>query len=170
MPVRPPEPEAVWTPAADPTFAAGLDGECVRFTRYLTRQAPTRYVLDKYRDAHERQPHLDAARAQRFDRFLIAAARAHGMGCWLVDAYTAVFRKSAVVRRKWVLLVAILESTAPTAAIFDVPDSENRVALVMRLAFRGTAFVVGLGVSALLFLPVHLLFSLRAGDGSGEHA
>jgi hypothetical protein len=155
---------------ADQIPAPALDAECIRFVRYLTRQAPTPYVLDKYRDAHRRQSHLSAASARRFDRVLIAVARAHGAGAWLVDAYTAVFRKSALVRRKWVLLVAILESTAPTAGIFEVPDSENRAALLIRLAARGAAFVVGLALSAIVFLPVQALVGLVRDGGTGERA
>jgi hypothetical protein len=170
MPPRPPGPEtAPVRPRADQAPIA-LDAECVSFARYLTRQTPTPYVLDKYRDAHGLQSHLNAAWASRFDRALIAVARAHGAGTWLVDAYTAVFRKSALVRRKWVLLVAILESTAPTAAIFEGPDSEHRAALVMRLAARGAAFAIGLALSAVVFLPLQVLLGLAPGGGPGDRA
>ena len=171
MPPRPTGPEtASARPLAEQIPAAALDAECVRFAGYLTRQTPTAYVRDKYRDAHRRQSHLNAASAPRFDRFLIAVARAGGAGAWLVDAYTAVFRKSALVRRKWVLLVAILESTAPTAAIFDVPDTENRAALLLHVAARGAAFVVGLALSAVVFLPVQALLGLVRDGGTGERA
>jgi hypothetical protein len=154
----------------DVTGAADLNLECVRFARYLTKQAVTPYVLDKYRDAHARHPRLDAATAPRFDRLLVAVARAHGLGAWLVDTYTAVFLKPAIIRQKWVLLVAILESTAPTSAIFDAPDSGTRGALFLWLAGRGAAFAFGLGLSAIIFLPVHLIFAAMSGGGTGRRA
>jgi hypothetical protein len=154
----------------DVTGTADLNLECVRFARYLTKQAVTPYVLEKYRDAHVRHPRLDAATAPRFDRLLVAIARAHGLGAWLVDTYTAVFLKPAIIRQKWVLLVAILESTAPTAAIFDAPDSGNRGALFLWLAGRGAAFAFGLGVSAIMFLPVHLILAAMSGGGTGRRA
>lgn len=136
---------------------ARLDRECTAYARYLTGQAVTAYVLGKYADAHHRHPELNAATAPRFDRFLLSVAGAHSLGTWLVDAYTAVFLKSAVVRKKWILLVAILESAAPTDRFFDRPDPGGLVAAVARLGWRGVTFVVGLLVSSVLFLPVQLL-------------
>jgi hypothetical protein len=155
---------------ADVAANAGLNLECVRFARYLTKQPVTPYVLDKYRDAHARHPGLNAATAGRFDRLLVSVARAHGLGAWLVDAYTAVFLKPALVRRKWVLLVAILESTAPTAALFDSPGSDNRAALFARLAGRAAGFAFGLGLSAVVFLPLHLLLATTSGGKTGPGA
>ncbi|HYN08773.1 MAG TPA: hypothetical protein VES67_15440 [Vicinamibacterales bacterium] len=155
---------------ADLAANAELNLECVRFARYLTQQAVSTYVLGKYRDAHARRPHLSTGTARRFDRLLVVVARTGGLGAWLVDAYTAVFFKRAVVRQKWVLLVAILESTAPTAAIFDVPDTENRVALFVRLAGRGMAFALGLGLSTVMFLPLQLLLAATSRGSTGRRA
>jgi hypothetical protein len=153
---------------ADLTPKADLDRECAAFARYLTGQTPSGYVSGKYRDAHARHTRLDTGTAWRFDRLLVSVARANGLGAWLVDAYTAVFLKRALVRRKWILLVAILETTAPTAEIFDVPDSGTRTALIARLAGRGVVFVVGLGLSAIVFLPVHLVLTATSGSEAGR--
>src|SRR5262245_29613916 len=142
---------------ADPHTRARLDRECAAYARYLTGHAVSGYVLGKYADAHQRHPELNAATAARFDRFLLSVAAVYPLGPWLVDVYTAVFFKSAVVRKKWVLLVAILESAAPTAQFFDRPDPGGLVAAVARLAWRGVTFVVGLLLSSVLFLPVLLL-------------
>jgi hypothetical protein len=132
-----------------------LDEECIAFTRYLTGQVPAAYAREKYRDAHARNALLHATAT--VDRLLLSVARAHGLGAWLADAYTAVFLKRAVVRKKWVLLVAILESSAPASDFFDTPDSGGRALLLARLAWKGVAFVVGLGLSTVLFLPSQLL-------------
>jgi hypothetical protein len=144
---------------ADPAGAAVLDRECLVFARYLTGRQPSAYAMTKYRDAHHRDARLGAGTAPRFDRLLVSLARAHGLGAWLVDAYTAVFFKPAIVRKKWVLLVAILESAAPTAEFFDVPETGGRLALLGRLAWRGVMFGAGLLVSLVLLLPLHLVFA-----------
>ena len=136
-----------------------LDRECAAFARYLIGGAVTVYVSEKYRDAHARRADLDVRAARAFDRFLLTVARTHAWGTWLVDAYTSVLFKPALVRRKWILLVAILESTMPTAAVFDVPDPGGRGRLVMRLGWRALTFLVGLGVSSVLFLPCLLYTS-----------
>jgi len=132
-----------------------LGRECAAFARYLTGQVPSAYVLEKYRDAHARCAPLRATAA--IDRLLLSVARAHGRGAWLVDAYTAVFLKGAVVRKKWVLLVALLESSAPASDYFDAPDPGGRGVLVARLAWKGAAFVLALCLSTVVFLPFHLL-------------
>jgi hypothetical protein len=137
-------------------FTADLDGECIAFARYLTGGTPGPYVLEKYRDAHQRHAALRSG-TPIIERALLAAARAAAPGAWLVDAYTAIFLKKAVVRKKWVLLVAILESCAPTADYFDRPDPGGRVAAIARLGGRGILFLVGLVLSMIVFLPIHLL-------------
>jgi hypothetical protein len=146
-----------------------LDRECAGFAGYLTGLPVTEYVLEKYHDAHARQTRLDARAAATFDRWLISIARAHALGAWLADTYTSVFFKRALVRRKWILLVAILESVAPTAGLFDVPDPGGRGAFVARLGWRGLAFLVGLGISSVLFLPAHVVLSaMSRGEAGGR--
>ncbi|MGH9176638.1 MAG: hypothetical protein ACRD1H_19875 [Vicinamibacterales bacterium] len=139
-----------------------LDRECVAFTRYLTTERPSGYVIEKYRDAHARSELLRTDAAGAFDHLLLKVARTHALGSWLVDAYTAVFLRRTLVRRKWVLLVAILESVAPAAEFFDVPDSGGRAALAAQLAVKGIAFLVALGLSGVMFMPLHLILAAAA--------
>lgn len=139
-----------------------LDRECLAFARYLTRQPPTDYTVEKYGDAHARSELLRADRASRFDVFLLTIARTHPLGAWLVDTYTAVFLRRALVRRKWVLLLAILESSAPSADYFDVPDAGGRPVLAARLVLKGAGFVFALVVAMVMFMPVHLLIGSQS--------
>lgn len=146
---------------ADAGADAALDRECVAYSRYLIGQAPSEYVIGKYREAHARDA-LPRDSLPGLDPLLGAVARAHSLGAWLVDAYTAVFFKRAQVRRKWVLLVAILETSAPAADHFDAPDPGGRAALAARLAWRGAGLLLALALATPLFLPPHLL---AAGSG-----
>ncbi len=135
--------------------------------RYLTAQRPGPYVLAKYRDAHRRSEELHRGAGRRFERLLLAVASAHIVGARLVDAYTAIFLKGALIRRKWVLLLAILETCAPTADYFDEPRDTGRAALLGRLAGQGLVFALALLASVVLFTPLRLALGGSADSGEG---
>src|SRR5215813_2079117 len=134
-----------------------LDRECLAFSAYLVRQRPNEYVLAKYRDAHDSSGIVGFDERPFLDRFLVGVAAAHPIGAKLVDAYTAIFYKKSAVRRKWILLLAILESCEPTYKYFDVPDAGGRAWLAARLLWQGLGFVLALILSVLLFMPAHLV-------------
>lgn len=133
-----------------------LERECVAFTRYLTGLRPTERVIGAYREAHARSAALSGTPPGAFDRLLLRAARSGGIGSRLVDAYAAVFHRRALVRRKWVVLLAILEACAPSADLFDTPETAGRLALVARLAANCLVSVAALAVAAVAFGPFHL--------------
>jgi len=143
-----------------------LDRECLAFSAYLIRQRPNEYVLAKYRDAHNASGIVELYESLFLDRLLVGVAAAHPIGAKLVDAYTAIFYKKSTVRRKWILLLAILESCAPTYKYFDVPDVGGRAWLATRLLWQGLGFILALTLSVVLFMPAHLISvvcSRRAG-------
>ncbi|MBS1788242.1 MAG: hypothetical protein JST85_10990 [Acidobacteria bacterium] len=133
-----------------------LDRECLAFSNYLVKQRPNDYVIGKYREAHAMSDAFTQTEEVFFDRLLLGASSAHPVAAKLVDAYTAIFRKKSAVRRKWILLLAILESCAPTHVYFDNPDSGGRAKLVAGLAWRGLIFILALGVSIVIFMPFHI--------------
>jgi hypothetical protein len=134
-----------------------LDRECEAFSAYLIRQRPNDYVLAKYRDAHDAGGIVESNEKRFLDRFLIGVAAANPIGAKLVDAYTAVFYKRSAVRRKWILLLAILESCAPTYKYFELPDVGGRFWLSVRLLWLGLGFILAFGLSVILFAPAHLI-------------
>ena len=139
-----------------------LDREGARFVRYLTAQAPTAYVVAKYLEAHAHSEALRRDGRCRFERLLLAVAGAHALGARLVDAYTAIFLKTALVRRKWVLLLAILETCAPTAEYFDEPHDTGRAAVLARLGWQGAMFALTLLLSVLVFTPLRFALGWSA--------
>jgi hypothetical protein len=144
------------------TLGGRLDRECVAFSQYLIKQKPNSYVLDKYCEAHATSAFLRCSGATSpFDRLLLRLAAGNRVLAKLVDAYTCIFFKSSTVRRKWILLLAILESCAPTYHCFDSPDSSRRERIFALLVWRGLAFSACMGVSILLFMPLHLLFTAQ---------
>jgi hypothetical protein len=133
-----------------------LDRECDVFCRYLIGQEPNNYVQEKYRKAHQ-QGCLRSGSECNADAFLVRVA---AMGAWstkIIDAYTRVFRPFSTVRKKLVLLLAILESCAPTHAHLDAVDGGSVPLLFLRFVNRSVIFVLAVMVGVLLVFPAELL-------------
>lgn len=152
------------------TAARLLDLECNTLTHYLIQRAPTPYILAKYREAHQVSPKLARLGTMPFDRFLVELTHKNIALTKLVDSYTAVFYRNAAVRKKMVLLLAILESCAPTYAIFDQPDANGRAAFLFCFVQQGIVFALSLMVAVILLLPLHLGFELGAVISSARTA
>jgi len=137
-----------------------LDRECIAFSRYLIKQRPSLYVMDKYRDAHLASDFLNRSKLKAMDRLLLNVGSRHSLLAKLVDSYTSIFFKTSAIRKKWILLLAILESCAPTFEYFDSPESSNRSLVVIRMIgnLLGSAFILLLSV--VLFLPLHMILRL----------
>jgi hypothetical protein len=138
-----------------------LDRECAVFCRYLIGQEPNEYVKKKYRAAHQTGS-LRGDRAYPADGFLVRVA---SIGAWstkIIDAYTRVFRPFSTIRKKLVLLLAILESCAPTHAYLESVDSSSVPWLFLRLVQRCLTFVLIVIVGIVVILPVELMLRGRA--------
>jgi len=146
----------------NPTADAVLAHECAVFCRYLVAQSPTAYVVEVYGDAHRRVARLQEAAPGSFDRWLTQTASKHPMLTKLADAYTAVFFRRALIREKWVLLLAILETSPPTSACFDLAHPTGRWVLAARMIQRGVVFTAFVVLSAALLWPVRLFFAVRS--------
>jgi NADH dehydrogenase len=130
-----------------------LAHECRALATHLTGQQPPPYVVEKYRDAHARLARLQESWG--FDRILLRLAIGHPLLARLVDAYTAVFARRALVRQKWVLLLALLETTASTAAYFDRPDRRSPVRLALDALGAAAAYTAFLVLALTTMLPLH---------------
>ncbi len=86
-----------------------LERECRTFTRLLSGMPASPYVIIKYIDAHGVHPALDDAAG--FERTLIHAASAGPFAARLADAYARRAMPRGVLRKKLVLLLAILETS-----------------------------------------------------------
>ena len=99
-----------------------LSDECHVFCKYLINQKPNNYILEKYREGHSASKLYE----NRFDKLLIRIARINPSFTKLVDTYARVCFQNSVVRKKLVLLLAILESCAPTHRYLDVADAHGK--------------------------------------------
>lgn len=137
-----------------------LDRECTLFTNYLIRQDPTPYVLAKYRQAHRAGAKLYQIQVGPFDRLLLELSQSHLAATLLVDAYATLFFRNSLVRKKMVLLLAILESCAPTFALFEETDPGGASVFVLGFLRDGLVFALVAAVASVILLPLHLGFGL----------
>jgi hypothetical protein len=133
---------------------ATLDRECTAFATYLTGRGPSDYVKENYRLAHERGEMATLSEPGAFERALVRLALLP-VAARVVDVYTALFMKRALVRKKLVLVLAILECSAPSYDYFERPDRGGLVGSVARLALRSLASAAALAVGALVLGPAH---------------
>ena len=131
-----------------------LARECRVFTRHLIGTDPGDYVVARYVEAHRARPVFTPI--SRMDRFLCAFAGTAPVMTRFADAWSAVFAPTSVLRRKLILLLAMLESTAPHYRRLEVVPSA-RAAAFTSLFLRGVLAVLVLLVSLLVFGPARLV-------------
>ncbi|MGH7820005.1 MAG: hypothetical protein ACREQ9_09540 [Candidatus Binatia bacterium] len=156
------EQAAVLTLQLSDASSRTLDRECRVLTRHLVSQEPNEYVLGKYREAHRVNDAFQSRDVDAFDRLLLRLVRAHPLAAKLADTYTALFHRTSLVRRKAVLLIAILESCAPTHLCFDVPDTQHKTLLSLHGLVRVSGFALALVLSTALLSPLRLVLGFRA--------
>lgn len=137
-----------------------LDRECAVFCRYLIGQEPNEYVKKKYSAAHQARSLRNGGGECRADAFLVKVASIGPGSTKIIDAYTRIFHPVSTVRKKLVLLLAILESCAPTHIYVDSVDAGPTPLLFLRFVNRCAIFALVVMVGVLLILPAELI--LRA--------
>jgi hypothetical protein len=139
---------------------AVLERECRTFTRYLAGREASPYVVQKYCDAH---PVPLASPADPFERRLMTVAQWHPVAALVADAYARFFAPYGPLRKKLVLLLAILETSPRFFRELDRPPGGGRVAEALRVSARLLVFILALVVGVIVLLPVRLL--TRRPDG-----
>jgi hypothetical protein len=140
--------------------AAELERECEVFARNLTGGGASDYLLRKYREAHERG--VLGAGSSAFDRSLVAVARRGTWWARLADAHARLCASGGLLRRKLVLVLALLEYREPERV--DGPVSRSPAGACLRAAWLGASFALLAGLAALLFLPLRVACHLFGGS------
>jgi NADH dehydrogenase len=139
-------------PPADP---AVLRREVSVLTRHLIGVEPPPYVAAKYVAAHE--PGREGPGSGEGD-VLVSLAHRGPFAARLADAWGALFDRGGPLRRKLVLIVALLESTGSTAARVDTPDRGGAVGFLVRAVLEGALFA-----GTVLFAAPFVLAERRRG-------
>jgi hypothetical protein len=139
--------------------------ECEVFCRYLVGRAPDEYVARKYAEAHATgsatgraapAPPLRFAPASAFDAALLRFAARGPAWTSLADSYACIAARRSAMRRKLVLLAAILESCDASHGFRDGVDDTAAAAVILGGAARGLLFAMRLLLAAILLGPLHL--------------
>jgi hypothetical protein len=134
-------------PSEDPT--AARHDEARRFARYLVRAEPGAAELERYARACDR---LFPPPQSPADEALVAFARRHPRALPWLDAACALRRPEALLRRRLLLLAAILETTPRFAPRF-LPRHASAAGLLQRLAGHGVRAAAAAALG-LLLLPL----------------
>ena len=137
-----------------------LARECRVFAAHLLRAVPDAYVIGRYVEAHRVLSGLTTADA--FEVGLLRFARTHRGAAAIADAYARVFVPASVLRKKLVLLLAVLETSAATYRLVDAPVQGGPAAVAARLVVRGSLAVLWLAAGIILFGPARLILTARA--------
>lgn len=138
-----------------------LDHECRIFCRYLVGQEPSNYVLENYRRGNVTHGLDQQLQENGIERLLIKMAGRGPFFTWLADIYTRIFLPYSVIRKKLILLLAILEICGTTHSLFISRTAESRKRFYIRLLKDGLVFVLALLLATTLFRTLHLLHRLR---------
>ena len=141
-----------------------LDRECRTFGLYLIGRTPDAYVIAKYRKCHGEGGRI-AESAGRFDRFLESVAARGPFWARLADTYASRFRKYGPLRKKMVLMLALLECSPGSFAYLDGVDAGGLWGTVVSLTWQALRFASCLLLAILLFLPVQLALRLLPEQG-----
>ena len=135
---------------------SALTHECTLLHHYLLGNTPGSYVIEKYGAAHEHLPQLTHA-ASWFDGFLLRASHVHPILLRLIQAYTRIFLPAALVRKKAVLLLAIIECCAPSLVSIQAARKRSPAAAILTSALTVAGFGLELILAAIVFAPIHLV-------------
>jgi hypothetical protein len=138
--------------------APNLSAECVVFTQHLLGCRPTDYVIAKYEEANEKLPTL--APADRFDAWLVGFAASRASAASLADSYAAVFVPASALRKKLVILLAILETCPPFHQDIDDPVRGGRWGAVAGIGLDSARALFTFMAGALIIVPARVVLSI----------
>ncbi|WHZ16164.1 MAG: hypothetical protein OJF52_003013 [Nitrospira sp.] len=133
-----------------------LNRECELFSEYLIDLRPSDYVLRKYQEAHHLGHPFAGRPVQLFDHILMRLALRHAFILRLADTYSGLFYKEALLRRKLVLLLAILECSPGAFDRLDRPELHAQPTLYRLLVIKGFALAATALLAVLLLAPIQV--------------
>jgi len=135
-----------------------LDAECRVFTRHLLGCDPDHYVVAQYGAAHAVIPALSPG--GRFDDALLGFARISPWRAKVADSYASVFFRSAALRKRLVLLLAILETRPPFHQTIDTAIGGSVPSRIASLAITMAGALLTLLAGTLIFVPTRVVLAV----------
>jgi nucleoside-diphosphate-sugar epimerase len=147
-----------------------LQNECRALTAYLVGTQPSAYVEAQYAKAAYVHGLAFDEDFSCFDRTTLKLARSNRLAARCVDAYCGLLHRRGVLRRKLIVLSAILEHVAPTNAAFDRVETRHVALTILSLAGYGIVSALSLLIGAIVLLPTKLICALTARSGQGARS
>lgn len=126
-----------------------LARECRALAAYLSGKTCSDAVVAAYVDAHAAGHVLVAAPRPGLDRALLSCAGRGVPVVAIADAYASIFARTSNFRRKLILVLALLETTAPDYREIDTPASASLGGFLVAT----TTAVAGLSLRLVVALP-----------------
>ncbi len=140
-----------------PRDRSAIEAECLAFCRHVADVEPTAFVLEHYHRLHHTSNAPAPASDEKIERVLLALSRWGSLPLRVSDGYARFFRPRSTLRRRLVLILAILENSPPSERRLNSGDEGSLAAVGLRLLATlvagGTCILLG----TLLLGPVHLL-------------
>ena len=142
-------------PALEP-----LGVECRVFSRYLVRQEPTPYVLSSYQRLCRLDPR-SLAPLSLIDRGSLGLARRGILPARIADGYVRMFCPYGPLRRRLILLLAILENSPPSDAPLNAATEGSRARIILGVSLTLLAGSACLLAGIVFLGPLHLVSAMR---------
>lgn len=141
-----------------------LERQCRLFSLYLVSREPSGYVTAQYLEAHRTHPEFSNVRLDFFNRTLLRAALTSRPAASAADAYARILAPRSMLRKKLILLLALLEISPGSFDALEAPTAGSTARAYVALAGRCARFAVLLALSSIFLLPTQLVS--RAADAT----
>ncbi|MGR3762389.1 SDR family oxidoreductase (plasmid) [Roseobacteraceae bacterium NS-SX3] len=128
--------------------------EAQALSRRMCGQDPPEAAVAHYLEAL--QARGLAGEGSRFDQLTLRMARRGGLALWLADGCAGFAHRRGTLRRRQVLLAAILENSPQTHRAFDEAAGGGPGAAVLRLALTGLGGGAAAVLGSLALLPLRV--------------
>ena len=144
--------------------------ECKAFSAYLTGMDAGDYVRRKYCEAHQITDLIEPVTITRFERYVLRFSCKGILHTRFADIYTRWFHRKNVLRRKLLLLTAILECAGTTYRHFEYGECSTLAGFGLWLTGKGIGFVLSAAIAIPVFTVARCMFSLSHDSSERQQA
>lgn len=159
----------LWTIPVAIDSAASIAAECRVFAHLLADTDASPYVQHAYAKLLATSDVSPLVRERLIERALLAVARQGTLAARVADGYARFFLPRSLLRRRLVLMLAILENSPGSERLLNSGDEGSMVGVGVRLMLTGIASVFCSIVGVVIFGPVHLASGGNAAEPERLH-
>lgn len=131
--------------------------ECRVFAHFLADTDASPYVQHAYANLLPTSDVPPDVRDRLIERALLSVARQGTLLARVADGYARIFLPRSVLRRRLVLMLAILENSPGSERLLNSGDEGSLLGVGVRLMLTGIASVLCSMVGVVVFAPLHLV-------------